>query len=58
MMRVFLKNSRRIIVFSFLVFCFLITGDFRDHVNAASKPINLGFEPLDTVLDRMNLSCI
>lgn len=46
-----MKNSRRIFLFSFLVFFFLITVDFRHHVNAASNAINLGFEPLDTVLD-------
>ena len=47
MRRVFLKTSIRIILFYFVVFCFLITVDFRDHANAASDAINLGFEPLD-----------
>ncbi|MGG0288486.1 Ig-like domain-containing protein [Peribacillus butanolivorans] len=46
-----MKTSIRIILFCFVVFCFLITVDFRDHANAASDAINLGFEPLDTVLD-------
>ncbi|MFJ7746394.1 Ig-like domain-containing protein [Peribacillus sp. NPDC097295] len=46
-----MKNSRRIIVLSFLVLCFLLSGGFSDRANAASKSINLGFEPFDTVLD-------
>ena len=51
MRRVFLKNNRRFIVLSFLVLCFLLAGGFSDQVKAAGKPINLGFEPFDTVLD-------
>lgn len=46
-----MKNSRRIIVLSFLVLCFLLGGGFSDRAHAASKSINLGFEPFDTVLD-------